>query len=1244
MKPLSVYGILLASITCQLVGMLMFAKGFFPYKPISTSFASHDDLPALPLQSAGPAASGSAPPIPPRFGRLVLMLVDALRSLIDHHKALPFTALASAPTVTLPRLKALTTGTVPGFLDAVLNIAESDQSSTLANQDSWVAQWTRSPSRRDPSQNRTIGFFGDDTWIKLFPGQFFRSDGTSSFFAMDTVEVDLNVTRHVEPELAKNDWDALIFHYLGLDHVGHSGGPKSPLMQPKQAEMDDVARQIYRAVSMQDAQLKEGELPTLFILCGDHGMNEVGNHGGSSKSEVSTAFLFASPLFESWGKTAIHKMIDPHRQRNQPEDFQYYKMVNQVDLVPTLSLLMGNPIPKNSVGKLIPELFHGYSKHDTLRALQVNAHQVAHVLKGMWPSFETEADRILDTWNDSDTESDSAICQGLKSDREELSCLYSNALARHTSFLEMTMPSRLGIEYKTVDQVMAYEAAYETYSKFLSNASSMLSTALSKYDMALLTNGSLLMGFAVAGFLYLVMQSQTMDDLKASCRSPATSPVSRDSRLPWPRSLEQAIQTLMTMSTESKGIEYGRVKTKQRAMVLDQWTATEVNWILPRILTVVVLVLYLVTLFASSFVEEEHQFWYFFVMTWWVALALTSGKYIYETRGTIRRPSAKAVLLCLAQMAVLRLMRAWNQTGQKYADEIDIRFYLNATLKPLSWFLFFLSIVVVAVTMIWSVIHRQYNSSEATIQNRPTKHGTAVIAGPKSLRVVLQSLIILAILSVSCWVTAYKMDLEASFFGHEAIDRMKRLLWIVRPLAVYTSSEEGREMTGFEMARWSYAGLAFIVFASFILAKLDRYAALLMLPTDGSVGAQRSMFLPTMIQGSWTLLAILLSRRHNAPLFVLFGLQLWLYLQWTKLVRVDTTYKDNAVSQQNPLLVEDESTGYMPAAPVQQSLQASANASMARYRSLPGLYSIHSTSVILWTMSSFFLLGNSNSIASIDIGNAYVGIRSYDIFLTGVLTFVSNWSGPLWWALAGTLLVVTGQDVEHEGQWLLQDATLRVAVEDESRWRSVSGWRKAKQVETKRTRKRKVARDGLVRDLKRQQKADRQKLVATNEASLALESNSRILVEPVNNVSDLAEIIAPLTSHVSVTEEEPMGEGPVVEAETEELNEAIIDPLDMRSDSELYGQEELSPRWICENPIRFQGRLMQQRLVDHLVWTSTFLGLVLYALSIAAIILRHHLFIWTVFSPKVLYQMAWTVLYQTVAQVTIIPAIAILAS
>ncbi len=34
---------------------------------------------------------------------------------------------------------------------------------------------------------------------------------------------------------ARQDWDVMILHYLGLDHAGHLGGEDSPTMRAKQA-------------------------------------------------------------------------------------------------------------------------------------------------------------------------------------------------------------------------------------------------------------------------------------------------------------------------------------------------------------------------------------------------------------------------------------------------------------------------------------------------------------------------------------------------------------------------------------------------------------------------------------------------------------------------------------------------------------------------------------------------------------------------------------------------------------------------------------------------------------------------------------------------------------------------------------------------------------------------------------------------------------------------------------------------
>ncbi|KID87473.1 Alkaline phosphatase-like, alpha/beta/alpha [Metarhizium guizhouense ARSEF 977] len=164
-----------------------FGIGFFPYKPVLPGLAEYESL-----------ESGEPPRAP--FDRLVFMVVDALRSdfvfsqdsgfeytqsLIRKGVAMPFTANARSPTVTMPRLKAITTGSIPSFVDLILNFDEADTSSTLAAQDTWLAQI------RAAGKGKLL-MFGDDTWLKLFPETFDRYDGTSSFFV--SVRLSLNLS------------------------------------------------------------------------------------------------------------------------------------------------------------------------------------------------------------------------------------------------------------------------------------------------------------------------------------------------------------------------------------------------------------------------------------------------------------------------------------------------------------------------------------------------------------------------------------------------------------------------------------------------------------------------------------------------------------------------------------------------------------------------------------------------------------------------------------------------------------------------------------------------------------------------------------------------------------------------------------------------------------------------------------------------------------------------------------------
>lgn len=118
--------------------------------------------------------------------------------------------------------------------------------------------------------------------------------------------------------------------------------------------MDSVVSQVYLALE-EEKHLES----TLFVLCGDHGMNDAGNHGGSSVGETSPALLFISPKFRPKGAHS-QSPIEPRH------DLQYYQTVEQPDLTPTLASLLGLPIPLNSLGVVIPELLMMWDRGKTL--------------------------------------------------------------------------------------------------------------------------------------------------------------------------------------------------------------------------------------------------------------------------------------------------------------------------------------------------------------------------------------------------------------------------------------------------------------------------------------------------------------------------------------------------------------------------------------------------------------------------------------------------------------------------------------------------------------------------------------------------------------------------------------------------------------------------------------------------------------------------------------------------------------
>lgn len=68
-----------------------------------------------------------------------------------------------------------------------------------------------------------------------------------------------------------------------------------------------------------------------------------------------------------------------------------------------------------------------------------------------------------------------------------------------------------------------------------------------------------------------------------------------------------------------------------------------------------------------------------------------------------------------------------------------------------------------------------------------------------------------------------------------------------------------------------------------------------------------------------------------------------------------------------------------------------------------------SVTSLLMQYSTFFALGGSNSIASVDLSNAYNGVSSYNVVMVGILIFINNWAGPIWWVSATYCLLYSKQ-------------------------------------------------------------------------------------------------------------------------------------------------------------------------------------------------------------------------------------------
>ena len=379
----------------QFISISFFTRGFLLSRNVLSNISNHTDDSLI---------------LSPKFDKMVVLIVDALRfdfvipinnhnplfndnyhnnmpifntlltgsgssgssgsgsgSSSYNHNALLLKFIADPPTTTLQRLKGLTTGSLPTFIDAGSNFAGE-----VIEEDNLIQQFYL--------HNKNVCFVGDDTWDSLFqPYLSNNSVPYESLNVWDLNTVDNGVISYFQDHLtdssSNEDWDVLIGHMLGIDHVGHKYGPNHHTMKEKQTQINQFIEWI----------VDQLDNDTLLLVMGDHGMDHTGNHGGDSRDELESALFFYSkkPGFMFHFEDNLRHF----HQYNVSNLGESYKSINQIDLVSTLSILMGLPVPFNNLGWPIEEFFEDGNEKEIVTKIMI--HQLLTYKETMGLNIDT---------------------------------------------------------------------------------------------------------------------------------------------------------------------------------------------------------------------------------------------------------------------------------------------------------------------------------------------------------------------------------------------------------------------------------------------------------------------------------------------------------------------------------------------------------------------------------------------------------------------------------------------------------------------------------------------------------------------------------------------------------------------------------------------------------------------------------------------------------------------------------------
>lgn len=300
-------------------------------------------------------STGAACWTKPAVDRIVIIVYDALRfdfvapssffkekkPWMDHLKIIQklasepgssakiFKAIADPPTTSLQRLKGLTTGGLPTFID----VGNSFGAPAIV-EDNLLQQLVQN--------GKKVVMMGDDTWLQLFPHHFEKSFPYPSFNVKDLDTVDNGCIEHLLPSLHEGNWDVLIAHFLGVDHAGHIFGVNTIPMIQKLEQYNNILENVVEALESQSGpdELHEN---TLLLVMGDHGQTLNGDHGGGSPEEVETSIFAKS--FKRLPFSIPSELDTSSCGINMDGKPICFSTIEQLDFAATISAMLGVPFP-----------------------------------------------------------------------------------------------------------------------------------------------------------------------------------------------------------------------------------------------------------------------------------------------------------------------------------------------------------------------------------------------------------------------------------------------------------------------------------------------------------------------------------------------------------------------------------------------------------------------------------------------------------------------------------------------------------------------------------------------------------------------------------------------------------------------------------------------------------------------------------------------------------------------------------